>query len=69
MLHKKHNFVSNLVKQKPLNLIRKEKEEKKKRKDLSIYDFQILGKFIRFINYMSMENLIAVNLSSLKKIR
>ena len=61
----KHNFVKNLVKHKPLNLIKKEKIEKRLRKNLSEYDFRILGKFIRFINYLSIENLIDVNQNSL----
>ena len=64
--NKKHNFVRNLVKQKPLNLIKREKIEKELRKRLSNYDFQVLGKFIRFINYLSFENLIEVNEASLR---
>ncbi len=64
-LNLNHNFVKNLVKQKPLNLIRREKMEKLLRKNLSEYDYNILGKFIRYINYLSLENLIEVNNKSL----
>ena len=52
---------STLVKHKPLNLIKKEKKEKIKRKKLTESDFKMLSNFIRVINYMAIETLIEVN--------
>ena len=62
-------FPENMVKQKPLNLIKKEKKEKKRRMKLSQYDFNLLGKYIRFINYISLQSLIDVYKNSLVHIK
>lgn len=64
-----HNFVNSLVKKKPLNLIRREKQENQKRQLYSQQDFQLLGKFIRFVNCLCLESLLAVNLLCLAKVR
>ena len=47
-----------IIKQKPLNLIKKEKEERKMRKRLSEDDYKRLGSYLRLINYMAIEILI-----------
>lgn len=53
--------ISTVAKHKPLNLIKKEKEERIHRKDLSETDFKMLSNFIRLINYMSIETLVEIN--------
>lgn len=60
-----HNFVNSLVKQKPLNLIRREKEEKMLRQKLSEADYDLLGRFVRFVNYIAVENLCGSSISTL----
>ena len=60
-----HNFVNSLVKQKPLNLIRREKEEKALRQRLAAADYELLGRFIRFVNYISIENLSSSGIATL----
>ena len=60
-INAEHNFVNSLVKKKPLNLIKREKEEKGRRERLSQYDFSMLGRFVRFANYLALENLVSVN--------
>jgi len=61
--NKNEKFTSDLekmnfgkqIKQKPIYLIKKEKEEEQKRKELADYDFSMLGHFIRYSNYMALE--------------
>jgi dynein heavy chain len=54
----------SMMKQKPLNLIKKEKEERKMRKRLSEEDLGVLTLFIKFINYVALELLIETNRNS-----
>ena len=51
-----------------MNVIRKEKEERKYRLNLAHSDKQRLGNFIRLIDYMTVESLVKSNLASMFKL-
>lgn len=53
-------------KQKPMNQIRKEKEMRQYRLRLAEKDKDRLDQFIRMVDYMSVENLVATQLSSMQ---
>lgn len=50
------------VKAKPMNLIRRQKEEHKYFLQLAQADKEKLRKFIRMVDYMTIETLVKVNL-------
>eukprot|EP00828_Plagiopyla_frontata_P006289 TRINITY_DN1271_c0_g1_i2.p1 TRINITY_DN1271_c0_g1~~TRINITY_DN1271_c0_g1_i2.p1 ORF type:complete len:1883 (-),score=297.33 TRINITY_DN1271_c0_g1_i2:372-6020(-) len=56
------------IRQKPMNVIRKEKEERKYRLNLAHSDKQRLGNFIRLVDYMTVESLVKSNLASMFKL-
>jgi len=53
------------VKAKPMNLIRRQKEEHKYFLELAHADKEKLRKFIRMIDYMTIQTLVKVNLQSM----
>jgi dynein heavy chain len=53
------------VKAKPMNLIRRQKEEHKYFLELAHADKEKLRKFIRMVDYMTIETLVKVNLQSM----
>lgn len=75
--NKNEKFTSDLekmnfgkqIKQKPIYLIKKEKEEEQRRKELADYDYSMLGHFIRFTNYSALETLVKATNNSMMKMR
>jgi len=59
------NKIGKQTRQKPMVQIKKEKLERQQRRDLALRDEGMLGDFIRLVDYMMIENLVAVNNASM----
>lgn len=54
------------VKQKPMNLIRREKEERKYLLEIANQDKERLGNFIKLVDYIMIETLVHTNHNSME---